>query len=705
MQSKSFLKAKPIYAKNLEKEMNISLFFVYEGYLEKGTILKITGNSDYRIFDNGVFLGVGPARAARNYFRIDEFVVDESKFHRFVIELSGYCCNSYYYVNSLPFIQAEFVKDNDVIAYTSDSNFKCYRNTSRYQKVVRYSFQRTFSESYHFEENIVNFYKNKEKTLGFPELDIQVFASFNYLPRGVNYPSYSELTLNKIEEGHFVLDPNKKIYDDRYMHLEHLKVFPINEWEVDPNAYISQLTYQAEKIGALKSGCFETYVLNTSKTGFVKFSLTALEDSEIYFIFDEIDSKEEKGAIDLKFYRNTTHNIVSYELKKGTYEHMFFEPYTVKYLRVIVKKGVIKINSLSFVLFENPNTNRLSYDFKNPKIQKIADAAVSTFAQNAVDILTDCPSRERAGWLYDSYFTAMAEKLITGENKVEHNFLENYALSEESDMLPKGMIHMCYPSDCSDGVFIPNWSLFYILELQQYLLRTGDEKLIQRSLPKVKGILSYFSEFENEFGLLEDLKSWIMVEWSKANDPDHVCGVNIPTNMLYSAALHAAGVLLKDDTLVQKSNHLNEVINNISFDGTFYVDNLIRNEEHQLIKTSNLTETCQYYAFFCNVTTKEERPELYHLLLTQFGPSRDYQHSFSDVEKSNVIPGYFMRLLMLMEYKEYEQCKKEVVQYFYEMSEITGTLWEHYSTWASLNHGLCSAVLCIIFEFTKALEK
>ena len=35
--------------------------------------------------------------------------------------------------------------------------------------------------------------------------------------------------------------------------------------------------------------------------------------------------------------------------------------------------------------------------------------AIRTFAHNAVDLYSDCPSRERAGWLCDSYFSAKTE--------------------------------------------------------------------------------------------------------------------------------------------------------------------------------------------------------------------------------------------------------------------------------------------------------
>ena len=94
----------------------------------------------------------------------------------------------------------------------------------------------------------------------------------------------------------------------------------------------------------------------------------------------------------------------------------------------------------------------------------------------------------------DSYFTSKAEQYITGENKVERAFLENYVLCKKDD-IPAGMIPMCYPADFFDGNFIPNWTLWYVLELADYYLRTGDNDLVQQSKRNVLGIMDYSNDY------------------------------------------------------------------------------------------------------------------------------------------------------------------------------------------------------------------
>jgi alpha-L-rhamnosidase len=693
--SDKFIKALPIYPKKYIHEMNMTFFFVREIGISYSGVLRITGNSIYRVFDNGKMIGYGPARAAHDYYRIDEYVLSKTGHHRIVIELVGYNCNSYYCLNTDPFLQAEVEENNEIVAYTGDDKFMCFRNLSRIQKVVRFSFQRTFSESYRLVESPELFLLQDREV--YPPVDYNILTSKKYLPRNVAYPAFNNEKFILKETGIFTSDLNKRKYHDRYMDLEFLKIFPVDQWEVNPNDFISSLCFKKEDIKCLETGTFFTYQLENSKTGFLDFELDCQQECDIYFVFDEINQNPNGDLIDISFFRNTTHNIISYHLCPGHYHHVSMEPYTMKYLRLIVGKGKVSVKDINIIKYENTSI-KANLAFSDENITTISKAAIATFAQNAVDILTDCPSRERAGWLFDSFFTSMTENILTGNNQVERNFLENYALLKQYPSLPQGMIPMCYPGEFPDGVFIPNWSLFYILELAKYLQYTGDEELIKASLDNVEHLLEYFQKFENELGLLENLQGWIFVEWSGANDDNFVSGVNFPSNMLYASALEAASLLLKRPSLLLKARAIKEAINKYSFDGQFYQDNLLRNNNNQLVKTGHISETCQYYAFYFQVATIKSRPQLFTLLLEKFGPKRDDKRVYPQVYKSNVLIGDYLRLFILLDYAFLSEVEEETLDYFYQMAKNTGTIWEHDSPAASLNHGLTSCLLNILLE-------
>lgn len=84
--------------------------------------------------------------------------------------------------------------------------------------------------------------------------------------------------------------------------------------------------------------------------------------------------------------------------------------------------------------------------------------------------------------------------------------------------------------------------------------RSGDRDLIDRYKEKVYALLNYLKHQENSDGLMENLKGWVFVEWSKANELTQ--DVNYPSNMLYSVTLKTAEKLYEDDALLKNQKKL-----------------------------------------------------------------------------------------------------------------------------------------------------
>jgi alpha-L-rhamnosidase len=328
-------------------------------------------------------------------------------------------------------------------------------------------------------------------------------------------------------------------------------------------------------------------------------------------------------------------------------------------------------------------------------LNKIFDAAKQSSRQNAIDVFMDCASRERAGWLCDSYFAAIMEKEFTGKSAVARNFFENYALPDTFKYLPKGMIPMCYPADFNDGNFIPNWSLWFILQVDDYAQRGGDPALIAQLKPRIESLLQYFATMENEDGLLENLQKWIFVEWSKANG--FVQDVSYPSNMLYSAALRSANRLYGDAVWAKKAENIRQNIIKQSYNGAFFIDNAVR-ENGKLKPTANTTEVCQYYAFYFDIVNPDSHPVLWKKLVTEFGPNRDDKTVYPNVFRANAFMGNYMRMDLLSRYRLQSQMLLEIQDYFFYMADKTGTLWEHAGSYASCNHGFASYIGHILYR-------
>ena len=676
--------------------INVSFLFKIDFEKEENMSFLLAGEIEYQVFLNGKLIHYGPAKSAHNYHRIDKIPLTHIQEHnRLVIILASYRAYNFDRVNMPPFIRYELKTKNRIIA-SSNLDSEAYLYEPRYQKVVRLSYQRAFSESYNdtFTNEIFRF----GKSISLPRVELMENSYGQYLDRNVSYPRLNEVKASLKEKDDVFKDETKKIYQDRYMYNEGSVIFKVDEWEKDPNSIVSQLNYC--KLSEINNHLYDyqslAFTLSHSETGFIHIRLKVLKACDLYVYFDEINLG--KDIIDFNFYRNTSHNIISYELKEGEYDLVSFQPYTAKYIRVSNLLGEVVIYDVSMILLENPYSYKLKYQFNDKKLKIIFDSARRTFAANAVDILTDCPSRERAGWLCDGYFTGRAEKLFTGKNLVERNFLENYALYRDHGDMEKDMLPMCYPADFfNNETYIPNWAMFYVVELESYLSRNQDEELKKQSISNIEMLLKFFKKYENEFGLLEDLQEWVMIEWSHSNDPESIRGVNIPSNALYAAFLKSAGTILQNSSLLEKAENVKKEIKNRAFDGFFFVDNLIRDDKKNLVRNRKICETTFYYLFYFDVINKEEYPNLFNSMVNDFGPKRDIKKTYPQIYESNLFIGDYLRLEILLKYGLLEKVLNETIDFFYSMAKTTGTLWEHIFLHGSLNHGFASYIANVIF--------
>ena len=313
------------------------------------------------------------------------------------------------------------------------------------------------------------------------------------------------------------------------------------------------------------------------------------------------------------------------------------------------------------------------------------------FAHNAVDLFTDCPSRERAGWLCDSFFTARAEYALFGSTEVEDAFLENFVLYKNHGEFPEGVLPMVYPSDPHENnKFIPQWNMWYVLEVCEYLTERRPDADRAVFWPSVEGILTFLARWENEFGLLEDLPSWNFVEWSSAND--WTKNVNYPTNLLYAGVLEAAGETFGLD-FTEKIRRIRREVLERAFDGEVFCDHAIR-VEGQLVNQPHVSEACQYYAaLFGGFDLSEPRFRLLRRGIAEGFPDRRESPDFCPV---NAFIGMYLRMNVLANMGDRALLQDNIRAFFGGMCGKTGTLWEYKNPTNSLDHGFASYVLTLL---------
>jgi alpha-L-rhamnosidase len=691
-----FDEARPVWPEGETATLNS--FFVFRCGFDAAqgddVRLRATAGYIYKARLNGAFAAFGPARATSGLFRVDEWRLKaEAGWNELEIDVAGYNCPNFYLAKQTPFLQAEVLVNGKVVAATGGDGF-CALTTGKLRKTPRYAYQRPYSESYRLPAAAVR------------ALPLVVQEAKRLLPREWDYPKFDVVEASPISRevtrraeaklsvprfiegglGDFVCFPVAELEDNPY--------FDIQRWKT-----VSRTAIVASHDGryALDDGEGAVFALDHVRGGFPGLSVRAEAPTTIYLTYDEI--LQDDGSVD--FLRTDTVATLAWHLDApGDYALESFEPYGCKYMRVLSVGGRATVSAPYMRTYESPSAARAEFRSSDPALGRIFEAAKASYAANAVDCLTDCPNRERGGWLGDTFFTGRASQWLTGTGRNEKLFLENFSHAERfpSPKRYEGLVPAIWPCDlmCRE-CFIPTYDMWLIGELGECVSRNGYADLAESFKPKVDGILEYLGRYVNDYGLLQHLPGWVFIEWSDANTL--VYDVNYPANMLYAWSLDAAAKLYGRPGLADDAEKIRERVRRESFDGKWFCDNaVVKDRVGFLGPSGRCTEVCQYFAFFTRTATPESHPELYRRLLDEFGPGRAAKGLYPEVAEANFLFGTLLRMEILSRAGRSRQMYDELRDYFLYMADRTGTLWENQQPSASCCHGFAAIASEYLFR-------
>lgn len=681
-----------VWIKDEKDPKNTTVLFWLELACDQETQIELSVSAidAYKLYVNETFVSCGPARAAKGYARLERVPCTLNKgVNRIAVLVTSYGVCTYSNVRQQPFFLCDFTAGG--IAYTA-KDFTAYLYDARVKNVQRYSTQRAFVELHRQTADLTQMLRTPAAFLkGQSPISI---AAPQIIDRVVPHPRTQLITADKpIGRGVAVFNSEKAIPTSRYIDAEKksyeaFEMYPRAELTECTIDYVTRLDFCARPIAdvALSAGEYEVYDLGRNLAGFFGLDLCVSEDVELYSVYDECLQAD--GT--LNCLRNDTCNVIKWELTPGRYSLESTDIYGSRYVQIILRKGKAKIDRVFVRTVENPDAYNLEFHCDDADVLKVIGAAQNTLAQCALDLFMDCPSRERSGWINDVFFTRRAAEALMGNNRVERATLENFAMCGQDVHIPSGMIPMCYPADHPSGRYIPNCAMWYGIIVCEYCIKTGDGAFAAYIKEQLYDMIRFFERYENEHELLEDLESWVFVEWSEANSTEFLRGVNFPSNMMYVAMLESVAKLYGDEKIAKKAKRMRKSIESLSFNGDFFEDNRVRDAAGDLQLVSHVSEACQYHAFYFGCASPSSHPALYKLFETVFLPERDKATVYPRIDKANIITGLMMREFIWLENGERARAIEETKRIFLPMAKATDTLWEHTGDYASCNHG-CAA--------------
>lgn len=232
-------------------------------------------------------------------------------------------------------------------------------------------------------------------------------------------------------------------------------------------------------------------------------------------------------------------------LRDGRQQWELFEWASFRYVQVAIQRLEIGEKETANLQIHQLNVNQVSYPVQengrftcsDTQLNRLWQAGADTVHACMHDAYMDCPTREQRQYVADAYVQMLVNFAAFGDGKLAARMLRQVAQSQH----PSGLMMPAAPGDFArlSSFNIPDFTLYWILAMEKYVLYTGDTSVLRDHYPAIGKALSWFSQFINADHLLADLPHWVFVDWAELNKQGQVTALNAQ----FVAALQAAAVL------------------------------------------------------------------------------------------------------------------------------------------------------------------
>jgi alpha-L-rhamnosidase len=179
----------------------------------------------------------------------------------------------------------------------------------------------------------------------------------------------------------------------------------------------------------------------------------------------------------------------------------------------LVLTGPGRVRLSGFRVQENlyPRRGDAFFRSSDPRLDALYQAGVRTTFLNSQDAFLDCPTREQRAWVGDGVVHQMVH-LTTSSDWRLASWYVTLANSPRAD----GILPMSVVGDIEYGgaYTIPDWSLNWVHAVHNLYRYLGDKESLGTVLSTVRSVLRWYEAFQDETGIIADVPEWNLVDWS-----------------------------------------------------------------------------------------------------------------------------------------------------------------------------------------------
>lgn len=436
---------------------------------------KISAESRYKLYVNGIFVVAGPCKGNRHKYYYDEVVLTNYlKKGKNTIDIKVLQLSSEY--DTPKHIYLSSVYRSGKMAMMFEGTFSDGNNTEVFRIVSDKNWKVR-------KENGINFIKPTEAHYaGLPEYLIP------YDNVADNW--YSAVVLTEPVRYY----EKDSLYGEDTPRILHSRTIP--QMKLEECRFINN-----ENNSVYDAGEYVTAYVKFKLRGYGKVKITYAEG----FSFGNDENVVKKDRTDSSGVLRGDSDIV---LLDGNVE---FEPFWFRSFRYItfslIDCSCFEIEDICYVKTNYPLVIGQGYDFGNARDNELWDISVRTLKCCMHETYEDCPYFEQLQYEMDTYLQMMFTYKLTDDDRLAKKAIDDFACS----VRPDGMLCSRYPS--FPRQYIPTFSLFFIFMIKAHLERFNDKVFVQQYLNTIYGVLSWFDKHINDDGLVVKTANWNFIDW------------------------------------------------------------------------------------------------------------------------------------------------------------------------------------------------
>lgn len=198
-----------------------------------------------------------------------------------------------------------------------------------------------------------------------------------------------------------------------------------------------------------------------------------------------------------------------------SYEPFWFR--TFRYIRLSVKTGNTSLTISSFDYEETgyPLEVATKVETSDPTMTGIWDISERSLRRCMHESYEDCPFYEQLQYAMDTRSQILYTYAVSADPRLAFKAMDDFTHAVRSD----GMINCSFPN--FETNVIPGFGIYYIGMVYDYMMYFGDKKRIAGYLPTIDGLLHFFHNHLNEHGLVEKVgdvngsgRYWSFIDWA-----------------------------------------------------------------------------------------------------------------------------------------------------------------------------------------------